>query len=216
VARILIVEDESRIASFLEKGLKAQGYSTFVVDSGRMAASVARDGNFDLMILDLGLPDIDGLEALEDIRRHGERLPVIILTARPDATVAGFETGADDYVTKPFRLDELIARIRARLRTRSEDAALTVGQISLDVRTRRATVEGQEIELTAREFAMLETFMRHPDQVLSREQLLSHVWGYDFDPGSNVVEVYVRALRKKLGDQVVDTIRGMGYRMPQG
>jgi DNA-binding response OmpR family regulator len=142
---------------------------------------------------------------------------VIILTARPDATVAGFETGADDYVTKPFRLDELVARIRARLRTRSEDAAgLTVGQISLDVRTRRATVEGQEIELTAREFAMLETFMRHPDQVLSREQLLSHVWGYDFDPGSNVVEVYVRALRKKLGDQVVDTIRGMGYRMPQG
>jgi DNA-binding response OmpR family regulator len=131
--------------------------------------------------------------------------------------VAGFETGADDYVTKPFRLDELVARIRARLRTRSEDAAgLTVGQISLDVRTRRATVEGQEIELTAREFAMLETFMRHPDQVLSREQLLSHVWGYDFDPGSNVVEVYVRALRKKLGDQVVDTIRGMGYRMPQG
>jgi DNA-binding response OmpR family regulator len=217
VARILIVEDEPRIASFLEKGLKAQGYSTFVVDSGRMAASVARDGNFDLMILDLGLPDIDGLEALQDIRRHGERLPVIILTARPDATVAGFETGADDYVTKPFRLDELVARIRARLRTRSEDAAgLTVGQISLDVRTRRATVDGQEIELTAREFAMLETFMRHPDQVLSREQLLSHVWGYDFDPGSNVVEVYVRALRKKLGDQVVDTVRGMGYRMPQG
>jgi len=217
VARILIVEDESRIASFLEKGLKAQGYSTFVVDNGRMAASVARDGNFDLMILDLGLPDIDGLEALQEIRRQGERLPVIILTARPDATVTGFETGADDYVTKPFRLDELVARIRARLRTKSEDlAGLTVGDVSLDIRTRRARVDGEQIELTAREFAMLETFMRHPDQVLSREQLLSHVWGYDFDPGSNVVEVYIRALRKKLGDHVLETVRGMGYRMPQG
>jgi DNA-binding response OmpR family regulator len=217
VARILIVEDESRIASFLEKGLKAQGYSTFVVDNGRMAASVARDGNFDLMILDLGLPDIDGLEALQEIRRQGQRLPVIILTARPDATVTGFETGADDYVTKPFRLDELVARIRARLRTKSEDlAGLTVGDVSLDIRTRRARVDGEQIELTAREFAMLETFMRHPDQVLSREQLLSHVWGYDFDPGSNVVEVYIRALRKKLGDHVLETVRGMGYRMPQG
>jgi DNA-binding response OmpR family regulator len=217
VTRILIVEDESRIASFLEKGLKAQGYSTFVVDNGRMAASVARDGNFDLMILDLGLPDIDGLEALQEIRRQGERLPVIILTARPDATVTGFETGADDYVTKPFRLDELVARIRARLRTKSEDlAGLTVGDVSLDIRTRRARVDGEQIELTAREFAMLETFMRHPDQVLSREQLLSHVWGYDFDPGSNVVEVYIRALRKKLGDHVLETVRGMGYRMPQG
>ena len=217
MARILIVEDESRIASFLEKGLKAQGYSTFVVDNGRMAASVARDGNFDLMILDLGLPDIDGLEALQEIRRQGQRLPVIILTARPDATVTGFETGADDYVTKPFRLDELVARIRARLRTKSEDlAGLTVGDVSLDIRTRRARVDGEQIELTAREFAMLETFMRHPDQVLSREQLLSHVWGYDFDPGSNVVEVYIRALRKKLGDHVLETVRGMGYRMPQG
>ena len=217
MARILIVEDESRIASFLEKGLKAQGYSTFVVDNGRMAASVARDGNFDLMILDLGLPDIDGLEALQEIRRQGQRLPVIILTARPDATVTGFETGADDYVTKPFRLDELVARIRARLRTKSEDlAGLTVGDVSLNIRTRRAMVDGEQIELTAREFAMLETFMRHPDQVLSREQLLSHVWGYDFDPGSNVVEVYIRALRKKLGDHVLETVRGMGYRMPQG
>jgi DNA-binding response OmpR family regulator len=216
MARILIVEDEPRIASFLEKGLKAEGHVTFVVDTGRMAASVARDETFDLMILDLGLPDIDGLDALRDLRQQGERLPVIILTARPDAAVTGFETGADDYVTKPFRLDELIARIRARLKTDSEDiSGLTVGDVFLDIRTRRASVGGQEIELTAREFAMLETFMRHPDQVLSREQLLSHVWGYDFDPGSNVVEVYVRAVRKKLGDGVIETVRGMGYRLPR-
>jgi len=217
MARILIAEDEPRIASFLEKGLRAHGYSTFTVDSGRMAASVARDNDFDLVILDLGLPDLDGLEALADIRRRGERIPVVILTARPDAAVAGFEAGADDYVTKPFRFDELLARIRTRLKTHPGDelAVLAVGDLSLDVRTRRATVGDREVELTAREFAMLETFMRHPDQVLSREQLLSQVWGYDFDPGSNVVEVYVRALRKKLGDAVIDTVRGMGYRLPR-
>jgi len=218
MARILIAEDEPRIASFLEKGLRAHGYTTMTVDSGRMVASIARDRDFDLVILDLGLPDLDGLEALADIRRRGERIPVIILTARPDATVAGFETGADDYVTKPFRFDELLARIRTRLKTHPGDdlAVLEVGGVSLDVRTRRATVGGTEVELTAREFGMLETFMRHPDQVLSREQLLSQVWGYDFDPGSNVVEVYVRALRKKLGDDAIETVRGMGYRLPRG
>jgi two-component system, OmpR family, copper resistance phosphate regulon response regulator CusR len=218
MARILIAEDEPRIASFLEKGLRAHGYTTFTVESGLMAAAVARDNDFDLLILDLGLPDLDGMEALEEIRRRGERIPVVILTARPDAAVAGFETGADDYVTKPFRFDELLARIRTRLKVHPGDelAVLSVGAISLDVRTRRARVGEREVELTAREFAVLETFMRHPDQVLSREQLLSQVWGYDFDPGSNVVEVYVRALRKKLGDGVIDTVRGMGYRLPRG
>jgi DNA-binding response OmpR family regulator len=217
MSRILIAEDEPRIASFLEKGLRAHGYSTHVVDGGRLAAAMARDEDFDLLLLDLGLPDLDGFEALEQIRQRGDRLPVVILTARSDATVAGFERGADDYVTKPFRFDELLARIRARLKVQpgEELATMTVGDISLDIRTRRATLDEGEIELTAREFAMLETFMRHPDQVLSREQLLSHVWGYDFDPGSNVVEVYVRALRKKLGDGVVETVRGMGYRLPR-
>jgi DNA-binding response OmpR family regulator len=218
VARILIAEDEPRIASFLEKGLRAHGYTTFTVDSGRMVAAVARDTDFDLLILDLGLPDLDGMEALADIRGRGERIPVVILTARPDAAVTGFETGADDYVTKPFQFDELLARIRTRLKAHPGDelTALAVGDIRLDIRTRRATVGDIEVELTAREFAVLETFMRHPDQVLSREQLLSQVWGYDFDPGSNVVEVYVRALRKKLGDGVIDTVRGMGYRLPRG
>ncbi len=140
---------------------------------------------------------------------------MIILTARNDAAVAGFETGADDYVSKPFRFEELLARIRVRLKSEPSEelTVLRAGDIALDIRTRRATTGDRTVELTAREFALLETLLRHPDQVLSREQLLSLVWGYDFDPGSNVVEVYVRALRKKLGDGVIETVRGMGYRL---
>jgi DNA-binding response OmpR family regulator len=218
VARILIAEDEPRIAEFLEKGLRASGYTTVTVDDGALAASLARDDDFDMMILDIGLPTIDGIEALGRMRRRGERMPVIILTARSelDTTVAGFETGADDYVTKPFRFEELLARIRVRLRTEPSDepTVLRVGGVSLDVRTRRASVGERTVELTAREYSLLETFLRHPDQVLSREQLLSIVWGYDFDPGSNVVEVYVRYLRKKLGASVIETVRNMGYRLP--
>jgi DNA-binding response OmpR family regulator len=168
------------------------------------------------MILDLGLPGRDGLDVLAELRRRGERLPVIVLTARdavPDR-VAGLELGADDYVTKPFSFEELLARVRARLRDdRSEESTmLRAGDVTLDLRTRRADVNGASVELTAREFSLAETFMRHAGQVLSREQLLSHVWGYDFDPGSNVVEVYVRYLRRKLGDQRIETVRGMGYR----
>lgn len=216
MARILIVEDETRIAAFLEKGLRSHGYTTMTVVDGHSAASLARDHDFDLVILDLGLPGLDGLEALREIRRRGERIPVVILTARNDATVAGFESGADDYVTKPFRFDELLARIRVRLKGPSDEPTLLrAGDITLDIRTRRASVGDRTVELTAREFGLLETFLRHPDQVLSREQLLSHVWGYDFDPGSNVVEVYVRALRRKLGENVVETVRGMGYRLPR-
>ncbi len=217
MARILIAEDEPRIAEFLEKGLRASGYSTVIVDDGALAASLARDDDFDLVILDIGLPTIDGIEALARMRRRGERMPVIILTARSelDTTVAGFESGADDYVTKPFRFEELLARIRVRLRSEPTDepTVLRAGGLSLDVRTRRASVGGRTVELTAREYGLLETFLRHPDQVLSREQLLSIVWGYDFDPGSNVVEVYVRYLRKKLGPEVIETVRNMGYRL---
>jgi DNA-binding response OmpR family regulator len=217
MARILIAEDEFRIASFLEKGLRANGFSTVVVDDGFAAASAARDGEFDLVILDLGLPGQDGLDALTEIRRRGQRLPVIVLTAReavPDR-VAGLERGADDYVTKPFSFEELLARVRVRLRDTgtNETTLLRCGDLVLDLRTRRATIGSQAVELTAREYALLEVFLRHPNQVLSREQLLSHVWGYDFDPGSNVVDVYVRYLRKKLGDDVIRTVRGMGYRL---
>ena len=217
MARILIAEDEERIASFLEKGLRSHGYTTVTVADGTRVALMARDDDFDLVVLDLGLPGLDGLDALRELRARGERIPVVILTARGDAAVQGFETGADDYVTKPFRFDELLARIRVRLKTplSDEPTVIRAGAVTLDVRTRRASVGDRTVELTAREFALLETFMRHPDQVLSREQLLSHVWGYDFDPGSNVVEVYVRALRKKLGDSVIETVRGMGYRLPK-
>ena len=217
MTRILIAEDEHRIASFLEKGLRANGFTTTVVADGHAAAAAARDRDFDLLILDLGLPGQDGLEVLAAIRRRGDRLPVIVLTARaavPDR-VAGLDRGADDYMTKPFSFEELLARIRVRLRDAGsqEVTVLRAGQLVLDLRTRRAAIGDRAVELTAREYSLLEVFLRHPDQVLSREQLLSHVWGYDFDPGSNVVEVYVRYLRKKLGDAVIETVRGMGYRL---
>ncbi|MPZ99520.1 MAG: response regulator [Dehalococcoidia bacterium] len=215
--RILIAEDEPRITSFLEKGLRASGYTTTVVGDGLGAAGLARDIDFDLLILDLGLPGMDGQQVLRTIRTRGERLPVLILTARHGVsdTVAGFEGGADDYVTKPFRFEELLARVRARLRDagRTELSQLEAGDVLLDLRTRRATVAGRTVELSAREFALAEMFVRHRDQVLSREQLLSHVWGYDFDPGSNIVDVYVGYLRKKLGNARIETVRGVGYRL---
>lgn len=217
MTRILIAEDEERIVAFLEKGLRAQGYTTLSVTTGIDAAALARDDSFDLMVLDLGLPGRDGRQVLREIRARGERLPVIVLTARDgiDDTVGSLSEGADDYVTKPFRFEELLARVRLRLRDEAapETTVLNVGAVSLDLRSRRATHDQRTIDLTAREFALLESFMRHPGQVLSREQLLSHVWGYDFDPGSNVVDVYVRYLRNKLGGDVIETVRGMGYRL---
>jgi two-component system copper resistance phosphate regulon response regulator CusR len=217
MTRILIAEDEERITSFLERGLRANGFTTQVVQTGPDALATARDADFDLMILDLGLPGLDGQDVLRQLRQRGEKIPIVVLTARDtiEETVAGFEGGADDYVTKPFRFDELLARVRARLRTEptAEMTVLRAGDVVLDLRTRRASVNGRTVELTAREFALTETLMRHPGQVLSREQLLSHVWGYDFAPESNVVDVYVRYLRRKLGPGVISTVRGMGYRL---
>jgi two-component system, OmpR family, copper resistance phosphate regulon response regulator CusR len=217
LSRILIVEDETRIASFLEKGLRANGFSAVVASDGNEALGLAQTGHFDLLILDLGLPDRDGLEVLAELRRKDPRLPVVILTARDSVrdTVAGLEGGADDYISKPFRFGELLARVRARLRGDriKEETILNVGDAALDLRTRRARVGERTIELTAREFAMAEMLFRHAGQVLSREQLLSHVWGYDYDPGSNVVDVYVGYLRKKLGRERISSARGMGYRL---
>jgi two-component system copper resistance phosphate regulon response regulator CusR len=218
--RILIAEDEPRIASFLDKGLRANGFSVTVVDDGEDALHMADSDDFDLLILDVGLPAMDGFAVLRELRRRGRRMPIIMLTARDSVedTVAGLEGGADDYVAKPFRFDELLARVRVRLRTErvAEATVLEVGGASLDLRTRRLAVDGRTEELTAREFALAEMFFRHPGQVLSREQLLSNVWGYDYDPGSNVVEVYVRYLRQKIGEARISTVRGMGYRLEEG
>jgi two-component system, OmpR family, copper resistance phosphate regulon response regulator CusR len=216
--RILIAEDEDRIASFVEKGLRANGFVTTVAGDGDSVLELARSRAFDLVVLDLGLSGRDGFSVLRLLREERVRTPVIILTARDTVgdTVAGLEGGADDYMTKPFRFEELLARVRLRLRAGEntpEVSVLVTDGVSLDLRTRRAKVDGQTIDLTAREFVLLELFLRHPGQVLSREQILSHVWGYDFDPGSNIVDVYVRALRKKLGADCIATVRGMGYRL---
>jgi len=217
MSRILVAEDEPRLAAFLEKGLRASGFAITVVGDGVGASSLARDDDFDLLILDLGLPGKNGLEVLSDLRTRGERLPVIVLTARgdPHDRVEGLESGADDYLAKPFHFEELVARVKVRLRGDrgvAEQTQLRVGEVALDLRTRWASVGGETVELSAREFDLLRTFLQHPNQVLSREQLLSGVWGYDYDPGSNVVDVYVGYLRRKLGAARLETVRGVGYR----
>ncbi|RYU09490.1 response regulator transcription factor [Nocardioides iriomotensis] len=219
MARILIVEDEQRIASFIAKGLKAEGHATTEVADGQVGLDHALSGEFDLMVLDIGLPRLSGFDVLDQLRAQGSRMPVIVLTARDSVTdtVSALDSGADDYMSKPFRFAELLARVRARLRQPVDGSGpdgdvLTVGDVQLDVRTRAVLQAGREVDLSAREFRLAEIFFRNPGQVLSREQLLDLVWGYDFDPGSNVVDVYVGYLRKKLGAGVVTTVRGVGYR----
>ncbi len=216
--RILIVEDEDRIASFVAKGLKAEGFTPTVVADGITGLDYALTGEFDLMVLDIGLPGLDGFRILERVTAERPALPVIVLTARDSVTdtVAALEGGAADYMSKPFRFGELLARVRLRLRTPGDpapDDELSVGDVRVDLRRRRAYVGDREVELSARELTLAEVLMRNRGLVLSREQLLSQVWGYDFDPGSNVVDVYVGYLRKKLGADLVTTVRGLGYRV---
>ena len=217
MSSILIAEDEERISSFVDKGLRAAGYSTTIAPTGTDALEYALGGGFDLVLLDVGLPGLDGFEVLRRVRETNSTLPIIMLTARTlvTDTVAGLDGGANDYIPKPFKFDELLARIRLRLRDAGQlvETTLRRGDLELDLRTRRATVGATKVELSAREFALAEEFLRHPDQVLSREQLLSRVWGMDFDPGSNVVDVYVRYLRGKFGTDSIETVRGMGYRL---
>lgn len=219
MSAILIAEDHQEIASFVDKGLRANGYRTTITGDGRQAWALASTGAFDLLVLDVGLPGLDGFEVLRRLRGDGVDIPVLILTARDgvDDTVTGLEGGANDYMTKPFQFAELLARVRLRLReggaAPADEGTLTVGDLSLDVRRRTATAAGREIELTAREFALLEAFVEHADQVLSREQLLGMVWDMDFDPGSNVVDVFVRSLRSKIGAERILTVRGVGYRL---
>ncbi|WP_068402485.1 response regulator transcription factor [Kribbia dieselivorans] len=220
MSHILIAEDEQRIASFVEKGLRAAGYQTTTTGDGTTALLLANSDAFDLLVLDLGLPSLDGFEVLRRLRAQGSSVPVIILTARDSVndTVSGLEGGANDYMTKPFQFAELLARIRLRLKETGthvggDVARLEVGDLVLDLRSRKVTgPDGASTDLTAREFSLLETFMRHEGHVLSREQLLGQVWGLDFDPSSNVVDVFVRTLRRKVGAQRIETVRGMGYR----
>jgi DNA-binding response OmpR family regulator len=217
MSRILVAEDEDRISTFIEKGLRSAGFSTEVATNGPDALELATAGGFDLVILDIGLPGMDGFEVLRRLRVANIDLPVIVLTARTSAddTLAVLEGGANDYMPKPFRFDELLARVRLRMADahRAGETVLSVPGLQLDLHSRRAIVGDTHVELSAREFALAEELMRNPDRVLSREQLLSRVWGYDFDPGSNVVDVYVGYLRAKLGGEHIETVRGMGYRL---
>ena len=216
MTRILIVEDEPRIAAFVSRGLEAAGYVTAMSEDGAEALERALRPDIDLVLLDIGLPTMDGFEVLRELRARGSVVPVIMLTARSSTrdTVEGLDAGANDYVSKPFTFDELLARVRSRLRESTQPASTSLahGDVVLDILARRATVAGREVELSAREFALAEQFLRNPGHVLSREQLLSRVWGLDFDPGSNVVDVYVRYLRGKLGPEHITTVRGAGYR----
>ncbi|MBT2483312.1 MULTISPECIES: response regulator transcription factor [unclassified Microbacterium] len=214
---ILIAEDDPHITSFVRRGLRAAGYDTSEAADGHTALLMARGGMFDLVLLDIGLGGMDGFDVLANLRGEGVATPVIILTARDSVidTVRGLESGANDYVTKPFQFAELAARVRLRIgdgEGRSAGPVLEHEDVRVDVRARTVTVAGDMRELTSREFALLEVFLQNAGQVLSRDQLIGHVWGMDFDPASNVVDVYVRALRGKIGADRIETVRGAGYR----
>ena len=218
--RILVVEDERTLAGFIEQSLQADGYAVTVAHDGERGELEALTGDYGLVLLDVMLPGKNGLEVLDAIRARRPELPVIVLTARGaiEQKVEGLDRGANDYVTKPFSLEELHARVRAQLRMpmQREASALEAGDIRLDLRTRRVERDGREVKLTAREFELLAYLARHPDQVLSREQILNAVWGFDFDPGTKVLEVYVGYLRRKLGEDgasPIETVRNVGYRL---
>jgi two-component system copper resistance phosphate regulon response regulator CusR len=216
VTTILIAEEEARITSFLEKGLQASGFSTEVVTSGEDALRLARSGDYALLVLDLGLPGKDGLAVLRELRSEGSLLPVVILTGRQSVRdkVAGLESGASDYVTKPFRFDELLARIRVRLSDEpSVESVLEAGDLALDLHTRHVIAGERTVPLSSREFELAKIFFSRPGQVLTRAELLSEVWGGDFDPGSNIIDVYVGYLRRKLGRERIASVRGLGYRL---
>ena len=221
--RILVVEDDRRIASFLEKGLTAEGHSvTSAATAHEADAALEMFGNhLDLMLLDLGLPTGDGEDVLRRLRRRGSTLPVIVLTARAEVAdrVRGLDAGANDYVTKPFAFEELLARIRAVRRAVETPASteLIVGDLRLDTVSKVAWRAGRRIDLAPREWALLELFMRQPTRVFSRAHILSRVWQYDLDPGTNVVDVYVGYLRRKINrdalEPLIQTVRGAGYRL---
>ena len=220
---ILVVEDDPNIASFLTRGLSAEGHAVTVATTGTVARRrlETMGTDLDLVLLDLGLPDENGMDVLRSLRHAGLATPVIVLTAQDALSekVDGLDAGANDYITKPFAFDELLARIRAVRRTVGQPSSneLVVGDLKLDLLTKLAQRGGRQIELAPREWVMLELFMRHPNQVLSRSQILSNVWNYSFEPGSNVVDVYVGYLRRKINlpglSPLIQTVRGAGYRL---
>jgi DNA-binding response OmpR family regulator len=219
--RILLVEDEDRIASFITKGLIAEGHAVERTASAEEASHLGVDRDFDLVLLDLMLPDGNGRDVLRTVRASKPDVPVVILSAlgEIDDKVDLLDLGADDYLTKPFAMRELSARVRANARHgQAEARVVCVGDLQLDTKTRVAKRGEVSVDLPSREFALLEYLMRHPGQVLTRQQILDAVWGFDFDTGSNVVDVYVGYLRRKLDREgeppVIETVRGAGYRVP--
>ena len=217
--RLLVVEDEQRLAAGLRKGLEAEGFAVDVVHNGADGIWMARENPFDAIILDVMLPGANGYQVCRTLRSEGNWTPILMLTAKDGDwdEVEGLDTGADDYLTKPFSYAVLIARLRA-LRRRGAQARPTVleaGDLRLDPATRRVWLRGEQVELTPREFAVLEHLLQHPDEVMSKRDILDHVWDFDFDGDPNIVEVYVRRLRTKLHrDQpVIETVRGAGYRL---
>lgn len=218
--RVLIVEDEAGIVRMLERGLAAHGYQSISADNGEDGARLAAEETVDLVLLDIMLPGLDGHQVLKRIRARRPELPVLMLTARDElqSKVGAFDLGADDYLTKPFAFEELLARVRALSRRSDQvrSSRIEAGDIAIDLHSRHVWRGERQIDLSSREFALLEYFMSHPGQVLSRQQILSAIWDYDFDPGSNVVDVYVRYLRRKIDlpgkDSSISTVRGIGYR----
>ena len=217
--RILLIEDEQRIAGFVRRGLTLEGYRVVVAYDGMAGLDAAIEHSPDLIVLDLMLPELDGLEVCRELRIAGFTMPIVMLTAKdsvPDR-VAGLDAGADDYLIKPFELDELLARVRAQLRRHGivEEETLQFADLTVNTSTREVTRSGRRIDLTAKEFDVLELFMRHPRQVLTRDILYERIWGYDFSGESNIIEVYVRYLRSNLESggepRLIHTVRGVGY-----
>jgi DNA-binding response OmpR family regulator len=219
--RVLVVEDEVKMAGLLKRGLEEEGYAVDTAPDGKEAVWLGSENDYDAVILDVMLPDFDGFEVCRRLREAGRWSPVLMLTAR-DAVgdrVSGLDAGADDYLTKPFSFAELLARLRALIRRGAKErpAILTNGDLKLDPSTRRAERDGTTVELTSKEFALLEYFMRHPGELLSRTRLIEHVWDFAYAGDSNVVDVYVRYLREKIdrpfGRDTIETVRGSGYRL---